>query len=65
MDRMRSVEIQARSAEEAIRLALEQLGCTRDQVEEDRQGIIRSIAKNAGVDPGEIALSLDALFQTR
>jgi spoIIIJ-associated protein len=30
---MRSVEIQARSAEEAIRLALEQLGCTRDQVE--------------------------------
>jgi spoIIIJ-associated protein len=33
MDRMRSVEIQARSAEEATRLALEQLGCTRDQVE--------------------------------
>lgn len=33
MDRMRSVEIQARSAEEAIRLALEQLGCTREQVE--------------------------------
>jgi spoIIIJ-associated protein len=33
MDRMRSVEIQARSAEEAIRLALEQLGCTRDQVD--------------------------------
>jgi spoIIIJ-associated protein len=30
---MRSVEIQARSAEEAVRLALEQLGCTRDQVE--------------------------------
>jgi spoIIIJ-associated protein len=30
---MRSVEIQARSAEEAIRLALEQLGCTREQVE--------------------------------
>lgn len=33
MDRMRSVEIQARSAEEATRLALEQLGVTRDQVE--------------------------------
>lgn len=33
MDRIRSVEIQARSAEEAIRLALEQLGCTRDQVD--------------------------------
>lgn len=33
MDRMRSVEIQARSAEEAIRLALEQLGCTREQVD--------------------------------
>ena len=33
MDRMRSVEIQATSAEEAIRLALEQLGCTREQVE--------------------------------
>lgn len=33
MDRMRSVEIQARSAEEATRLALEQLGATRDQVE--------------------------------
>jgi spoIIIJ-associated protein len=30
---MRTVEIQARSAEEAVRLALEQLGCTRDQVE--------------------------------
>jgi spoIIIJ-associated protein len=33
MDRMRSVEIQARSTDEAVRLALEQLGCTRDQVE--------------------------------
>lgn len=33
MDRMRSVEIQARSAEEATRLALEQLGVTREQVE--------------------------------
>lgn len=33
MDRIRSVEIQARSVEEAVRLALEQLGCTRDQVE--------------------------------
>ena len=35
MDRMRghSVEIQARSTEEAVRLALEQLGVTRDQVE--------------------------------
>jgi len=33
MDRMRSVEIQARSADEAIRLALEQLGTTRDKVD--------------------------------
>lgn len=33
MDRMHSVEIQARSAEEATRLALEQLGVTEDQVE--------------------------------
>lgn len=33
MERMRSVEIQARSAEEATRLALEQLGSTRDQVD--------------------------------
>lgn len=33
MERMRSVEIQARSVDEAVRLALEQLGCTRDQVE--------------------------------
>jgi len=33
MDRMRSVEIQARSADEATRLALEQLGATRDQVD--------------------------------
>lgn len=33
MERMRSVEIQARSVEEAVRLALEQLGCTRDQVD--------------------------------
>jgi spoIIIJ-associated protein len=33
MDRMRSVEIQARSTDEAIRLALEQLGAKRDQVE--------------------------------
>jgi spoIIIJ-associated protein len=33
MERMRSVEIQARSVEEAVRLALEQLGCTREQVE--------------------------------
>lgn len=33
MDRMRSVEIQARSTEEAVRLALEQLGCARDQVD--------------------------------
>lgn len=32
MDRMHSVEIQARSAEEATRLALEQLGVTEDQV---------------------------------
>lgn len=32
MDRMRSVEIQARSEEEATRLALEQLGASRDQV---------------------------------
>lgn len=32
MDRMRSVEIQARSEEEATRLALEQLGAARDQV---------------------------------
>lgn len=33
MDRMHSVEIQARSAEEATRLALEQLGVTEDQVD--------------------------------
>jgi spoIIIJ-associated protein len=33
MDRMRSVEIQARSRDEAVRLALEQMGATRDQVE--------------------------------
>jgi spoIIIJ-associated protein len=33
MDRMRSVEIQARSAEEATRLALEQLGAQREQVD--------------------------------
>jgi spoIIIJ-associated protein len=33
MDRMRSVEIQARSRDEATRLALEQLGATRDQVD--------------------------------
>jgi spoIIIJ-associated protein len=33
MDRMRSVEIQARSTDEAIRLALEQLGAKRDQVD--------------------------------
>jgi spoIIIJ-associated protein len=33
MDRMRSVEIQARSTDEAIRLALEQLGATRNEVE--------------------------------
>lgn len=33
MDRMRSVEIQARSRDEAVRLALEQLSVTRDQVE--------------------------------
>jgi spoIIIJ-associated protein len=33
MDRMRSVEIQARSVDEAVRLALEQLGRTPDQVE--------------------------------
>ena len=33
MDRMRSVEIQARSRDEAVRLALEQMGVTRDQVE--------------------------------
>src|SRR5689334_20805138 len=30
---MRQVEIQARSAEEAVRLALEQMGRTRDQVD--------------------------------
>jgi spoIIIJ-associated protein len=33
MDRLHSVEIQARSAEEATRLALEQLGVTEDQVQ--------------------------------
>ena len=33
MDRLHSVEIQARSAEEATRLALEQLGVTEDQVD--------------------------------
>ncbi|HQX63314.1 MAG TPA: RNA-binding cell elongation regulator Jag/EloR [Thermomicrobiales bacterium] len=33
MDRLRSVDIQARSADEAIRLALEQLGTTRDKVD--------------------------------
>jgi spoIIIJ-associated protein len=33
MDRMRSVEIQARSRDEAVRLALEQMGATRDQVD--------------------------------
>jgi spoIIIJ-associated protein len=33
MDRMRSVEIQARSTDEAVRLALEQLGAKRDQVD--------------------------------
>lgn len=33
MDRMHSVEIQARSAEEATRLALEQLGVTEDRVD--------------------------------
>ena len=33
MDRMRSVEIQARSTDEAVRLALEQLGATRNEVE--------------------------------
>ena len=33
MDRLSSVEIQARSAEEATRLALEQLGVTEDQVQ--------------------------------
>lgn len=33
MDRMRSVEIQARSVDEAVRLALEQLDRTADQVE--------------------------------
>lgn len=33
MERMRSVEIQARSVDEAVRLALEQLGVSRDQVE--------------------------------
>lgn len=35
MDRSYSVEIQARSAEEATRLALEQLGVTEDQVDID------------------------------
>lgn len=33
MERMRSVEIQARSVDEAVRLALEELGLTKDQVQ--------------------------------
>lgn len=42
MDRLRSVDIQARSADEAIRLALEQLGTTRDKVDvqRDRKSVV-------------------------
>jgi spoIIIJ-associated protein len=56
MDRMRSVEIQARSVDEAVRLALEQLDRTADQVdveiladaqdEFDGEALVRVTAKD-------------------
>lgn len=65
MDRMRSVEIQARSVDEAVRLALEQLERTADQVEVeiladaqdefDGEALVRVTAKDgagARLSPG-------------
>ncbi|ACZ37606.1 RNA-binding cell elongation regulator Jag/EloR [Sphaerobacter thermophilus] len=59
---MRSVEIQARSVDEAVRLALEQLGRTRDQVhieilmdssdEEDGEALVRVTAKDGAPSRG-------------
>ena len=59
--RMTSVEIQAYSAEEAIRLALEQLGLPRDAVDievlsdagpdEDAEALVRVTAKGMASQP--------------
>lgn len=65
MERMRSVEIQARSVDEAVRLALEQLGRTRDQVnievlmdtsaQEDGEALVRVTARGGGAtQPAEV-----------
>src|SRR5680860_674682 len=60
-NRMTSVEIQAVSVEEAIRLALEQLGLQQDQVdieilsdagiEEDEEALVRVTAKGMASQP--------------
>lgn len=65
MDRMRSVEIQARTVDEAVRLALEQLGRTEDQVnvevlmdtseDADGEALVRVTVKGA---PGPARPSL-------
>ncbi|HET7034632.1 MAG TPA: RNA-binding cell elongation regulator Jag/EloR [Thermomicrobiaceae bacterium] len=58
---MNSVEIAARTVDEAVRLALEQLGCSREQVEveilsdtsdqEDGEALVRVIARGAAPAP--------------
>src|SRR4051812_46207831 len=63
--RMTSVEIQAYSVEEAIRLALEQLGLSRDQVDievlsdagpdEDAEALVRVTAKGMASQPVQSA----------
>lgn len=50
MDRRSSVEIQAVSVEEAVRLALEQLGRRRDEVEIE---VLAEPSGNGGLDDGE------------
>jgi spoIIIJ-associated protein len=75
MDRMRSVEIQARSVDEAVRLALEQLGRTREQVEievlvdtddeYDGEALVRVTAKDgAGRRPAAIGVHRRASEET-
>src|SRR6478672_2216206 len=66
-NRMTSVEIQAYSVEEAIRLALEQLGLGRDQVDievlsdagpdEDAEALVRVTAKGMASQPVPTASS--------